>query len=152
MKSFSKNREKLLGRFIVSGFFSSVLIVFNGFLGSIGLVVDGFFFVFTSFFSSVFRSFCRVFSSVSLVFRSFCLSVYSIFFGFSSSVDGIFLCIDSCIGRNSSGISCSSIASSRLNSRYVGGSVLVFVDNLHGCDTCEQDNGGEYNGFNDVVH
>ncbi len=147
----------------INGFFGSVCFSVDGFFGGIGVGFSGVFCRFGSIFLSVGR--CSVFSSVSGVFVCIFLCFYSFFSGISIGFDRIASGFGLIVGRRGNGFRnrfsgrCrlafndnASFASGRLNSRDVSGTVLVFVDNLHCGDTCEQDNGGEYNGFNDVVH
>ncbi len=114
-------------------------------------------FCFNGFFSSISICFCSVFYFCSSFVSGFSVllscSGFSISGFFRSSFvcfDRFFLSVSLCF--NSVFCCISGVASCWLNSRYVSGAILVFVDNLHRGDTCEQDNGGEYNGFYDVVH
>lgn len=114
-------------------------------------------FCINGFFSGISICFCSVFyfcssfvsgSSVLLSSSGFCIG--SSFSSFFVCFDRFFLSIGLCF--NSVFCCVSGVAGGRLDSRYVSGTVLVFVDNLHRGDTCEQDYGGENNGFYDVIH
>lgn len=112
---------------------------FDSFNGFCGFFLNGF----NSVCSVLFNFFCH-FSS------SFCGFGSSVLRGFNSFCGFFFHVFDNRCGfiRDRGGF----FTSCRFYGRDVGARVLCFVDDLHSGDTCEQDYGGEYNGFNDVVH